>query len=174
MVDPSPQARERPWTGLQEELDGYFVARARGFLADEFELLRRDGRDFGRLQPRRDSTILIALEDLELVMESPGGGRYRMLAEGEEVLAARPEGRSADVLRVERGDPPYEVRTSLLRNTAVVRDGSGEEVARIRGNLSGRRYEARFDADHADALPVAILSLHHTSTLRRRAFRADR
>jgi hypothetical protein len=174
MVDPSPQVRERPWTGLQEELDGYFAARARGFLADEFELLRRDGRGFGRLQPRRDSTVLIALESLELVVESPGGGRYRVLADGAEVLAARPEGRSADVLRIERGGPPYEVRTSFLRNTAVVRDGSGEEVARIRGSLSGRRYEASFGADYADALPVAILSLYHTSTLRRRAFRAGR
>ncbi len=164
-----------PWGDLARGLKGSFTARTRGLLVVEFALERRDGEAFGALRTRGLANAQVARLEaggLLSVIEWDASSRYRMLTGGAETLAAGPVSRPADVLKITCGDRSYEARMSLLRNAAVASSPAGTRTARLRGGLAGRHYEAAFDAQDAGALPVAILLLYHTATLRRRAYLA--
>lgn len=173
MSPPQEDPGLTPWGELARGLAGSFTARARGLLVVEFALARRDGEAFGALRTRGLANAQVARLEaggLFAVIERDAPARYRMLTDGAETLAAGPAGRSADVLKITCGDRSYEARMSFLRNSAVARSPAGTQAARLRGGLAGRYYEAAFDAQDAGALPVAILLLYHTATLRRRAY----
>ena len=95
-----------------------------------------------------------------------------MVADGEEVLAAGPKGRTIDDLEISCGSQTNEARVSFFRNLAVASYPGGERAARLSGGLMGRSYEAVFTASDGCALPVAIFLLWHTATNRRRAYHA--
>lgn len=173
MSPPQAVPGPAPWRELARGLAGSFTARARGLLIVEFALARRDGEAFGALRTRGLANAQVARLEaggLLSVIEREAPHRYRMLTGGAETLAAEPAGRSADVLKITCGDRGYEARISFLRNVAVARSPAGTQAARLRGGLAGRHYEAAFDAQDAGALPVAILLLYHTATLRRRTY----
>ncbi|HET7478036.1 MAG TPA: hypothetical protein VFJ72_00830 [Rubrobacteraceae bacterium] len=172
----STQAPELiPWNMLQDRLDGSFAARARGLLRASYTLTDRSGTPFAELRARGGRVTLTA-GSLEIEIEGDSRGGYRMLSGGTELARAASPGGSATVLRVECAGQAYEARLRLLSNVTVVHtlDGSEEvsEVARLSGGLAGRRYKAVFDAEVQGALPVAILVLYHSVTLRRRIYLA--
>lgn len=173
MSPPQEDPGLAPWGKLARSLAGSFTARARGLFVVEFALVRRDGEAFGALRTRGLASAEVARLEaggLLSVIERDAPSRYRMLTGGAETLAAGPAGRSADALKITCGGRSYEARMSFLRNAAVARSPAGTQAARLRGGLVGRVYEAAFDAQDAGALPVAILLLYHTATLRRRAY----
>jgi hypothetical protein len=165
--DPSPS----PWSRLLGTLAGSFSARARGFLASEFILLKGGGGEFGSLRIHDPMGAELEAENLRAVIERAPRGRHRMLSGDEETLVAQPL-RTADILEVRCGARRYEAHLSLLRNTAVARSSGGGEVARVTGGLTNRAYEAVFDAEDEGSLPVAIFLLYYAVALRRRAYRA--
>src|SRR5215203_7264749 len=95
-----------------------FTARARGLLAAEFLLLHSNGREFGWLRMRGASGAELHLGECVAKFERSERG-YRMVADGEKVLAATPKGRSAGELEISCGGQSYEAQADLLRNLAV-------------------------------------------------------
>lgn len=151
------------------DLAGSFSARARGFLAPEFILLKGGGEEFGSLRIHDPVGGELEAGNLRAVIERTPHGRHRMLSGDEETLVAESLG-AADILEVRCGGRRYEAHLSLLRNTAVARS-SGGEAARVTGGLTNRTYEAVFDAADEGSLPVAIFLLCYAVALRRRAYR---
>jgi hypothetical protein len=164
--DPSPS----PWSRLLEALAGSFSARARGFLAAEFILLKGGGGEFGSLRIHDSIGAELEAEYVRAAIERAPHGRHRMVSGDEETLVAKPLG-AADTLEVRCGGRRYEAHLSLLRNTAVASSSGGEEAARVTGGQTNRAYEAIFDAEDEGSLPVAIFLLYYTVALRRRAYR---
>ena len=156
---------------LHKSLDGAFTARADGLLASGFALLDRDGREFGRLRLAGVPGTELRLGDHAVELEA-SGRQFRMVADGEEVLVGTPKAHSIDELVLSSGDRSYDARFSFFRNLATAsRPGDGES-ARLSGGITGRSYEAIFDAGDACALPVAVFILWHLTTNRRRAYLA--
>lgn len=156
---------------LHQSLDGTFTARADGLLAFGFALLDRDGREFGCLRLAGVPGTELRLGDHAVELEA-SGRRLQMVADGEEVLVGIPKAHSLDELVLSSGDRAYDARFSFFRNRATAsRPGDGE-AARISGGITGRSYEAIFDAGDACALPVAVFILWHLTTNRRRAYLA--
>jgi hypothetical protein len=158
-----------PWKRLREDLAGYFAARARGLLAPELVLARRDGEGFGRLRAHGPEGAELEAGDVRATIEDAGPPRHRMLAGGAEILLAETAG-SANAVEVRCGGRVYEVRLDLLHNAAVARSPGGLESARVAGGLTNRSYEATFDAGDEGSLPVAAFLLYRLVALRRRAF----
>ncbi len=159
-----------PLNLLWRNLDGSFTARARGLLPLEFILLSSAGEEFGWLRLRggpgaelRAGGYLVAFEASER--------RYRMVVNGEEVLAAGPKRRSLDELEVSCSSRTYQAWASFFRNRAIASYPGNEPVVRLSGGLTGRSYEALFNAEDRCALPIALFLLWHTAANRRRAFR---
>lgn len=161
----------KPWNDLQAALRGIFKARAHGIVSVEYALIDRNGREFGRLRPENGAARLEA-GDLSAGIERDARSGYRMLSDGGEFLTATPVERAADTLGIRCAGRLYEARLSLFRNTAVATDDNGEQIACVTGGFAGRSYEAIFDPGAEGAFPVAVLLLHHMTTLRRRAYRA--
>ncbi len=161
----------RTWHDLQARLAGSFTARTHGLLELEISLLGPGG-EFGQVRPHGASDAEVTVGPLKAIIEHTGNFSYRMTANGETSLVAEPTHRSADALEIRMDRRAYEASASFLRNQAEVRSREGKEIARLEGNLTGRRYEVTFDPEAAGSLPVAILLLHHVATNRRRAFRA--
>jgi len=171
-MDRAPEAASPSWGyNLRRNLGGSFTARARGFLATEFALLSTNGEEFGRLRLRGTSSA-----QFESGSHATGFGvskkRYRMVADGEQVLVAGPKGRSIDVLEISCDGRTYEAGVGLFRNRAIAHGPGGERVARLSGGLMGRRYEALFAAEDGCAFPIAVFLLWHVAANRRRAYRA--
>lgn len=158
-----------PWRKLQERLAGYFAARASGLLASEFVLSSRSGEEFGRLRIRGEEGAEFEAGSTEAAIERTARSRYRVLTGDAETLVAEFAG-SSGTLEVGRGARAYEVRLSLLRNTATARPSGGEEAARITGGLTNLSYEAFFEPEDEGSLPIAVFLLYRTVSLRRRAF----
>ena len=158
-----------PWRELGERLAGYFAARSRGLLASEFALSDRSGEGFGRLRVHGLEGARLEAGGTRAEIERTAG--YHMLTGGAETLVAEPA-RGSGALEVRCGSRTYEARLDLLRNTAVAHSPANREVARIKGGLTNRSYEAAFDAGDEGALPLALFLLYHTVALRRRVFLA--
>ncbi len=157
---------------LRQTLGGYFTAHARGLLATKFALLTSEGEEFGRLYLSVSSGAEFTYGSSVAAFEA-SGRRYRMIADGEEVLVAGPKERSIDELEIFCGGRTYEARVSLLRNLALAHQApGGERTARLSGGLTGRSYEAIFANDDGCALPVALFLLRHVAANRRRVYRA--
>jgi hypothetical protein len=157
-----------PWSHLRDRLDGYFAARARGLLASELALSTRAGEELGRLLIEDTRGARLEACGLRATIERGVASRYRMVADGGEVLAE--VSGSAEAPEVTCGDRLYEVRLGVLRNTAVARSPGGPETARVAGGLTNRSYEISFDAGDEGALPLAVFLLYRIVVLRRRAF----
>jgi hypothetical protein len=169
----APRAAFSRGCDLRRSPGGSFTARARGLFAAEFALLGPDGEEFGQLRLGDGSSAEFRSGDRVFKLEA-SGKRYRMVADGEEVLTAAPKGRSIDELEISCGSRTYEARISLLRNLAVASHPGGERVAHLSGGLAGRTYEALFDSEDGCALPVAVFLLWHLTTNRRRVYRTQR
>ncbi len=157
--------------GLQQSLGGLFTARVHGLLTAQFTLLDTGGKEFGRLRLRGLSVAEFESGNYAAILEKSGGS-YRMVADGEEVLAAAPRGRSIDEFEISCCSRTYEARASFFRNLAIAsyRKG-GETTVRVSGGLISRSYEALFDAEDGCALPIAVFLLWHVAANRRRAYR---
>jgi hypothetical protein len=158
------------WELLQRDLGGSFTARARGLLASEFDLLNPGGQKFGRLLLRGLSAAKFQSGDYSAAFET-AGRRYRMVADGEEVLTAGLRGRSINELEISCDEQIYEARINLFRNLAVASYPGSERVIRLSGGLTGRSYEGFFATEDGCTLPVAVFLLWHTVAHRRRAYR---
>ena len=166
----SPMPEERaPWRGLGETLGGSFAARARGLLGSDFAVLDREGEEVGHLRIDGPWGAQLEAGSLEARIERVGRARYTMLSGGAQILTAGPAGASPEIRCLDR---LYEVRLSLLRNTAEAGQAGGELVARIKGGLTNRNYEAFFEVEEECALPTAFFLLYRTVALRREAYRA--
>jgi hypothetical protein len=154
-----------PWRRLGETLAGSFTARARGLLGSEFSIMNRGGEEVGRLRIDGSEGAQLEAGPLEAHIERVARSRYTMLSGGAEILTA---GASLEIRCLDR---PYEVRLSLLRNSAEAATG-GEVAARITGGLTNRGYEASFDVEEEGSLPVAFFLLYRIVALRREAYRA--
>lgn len=171
MASPTQTPGLVPWNALQARLAGAFEAHAHGLLRVSYTLTNRNGNPFAGLRARDGGAALTA-GDLEAGIHQTSRGGYRMLSQNTELVRATPLAESAATLRIECAGRVYEARLRLLRNVAVVRVRDGGEIVRLSGGLAGRRYEAVFDPEIEGALLVAVLVLHHASTLRRRIYLA--
>ena len=169
-TDPKTRAAT-PWDILRESLAGSFVAGARGLLGNYFVISGRDGVKHGSLEIIEDRGAKITIDGVEVLVERTTGPRYTMLSGGEELLDARPSGASPDELEVRCGEESYTASISLFRNKAVVRNSTGDETARLVGNLAGRTYKVEADLKDPFAVPISTLLIYHTSLYRRRAYR---
>jgi len=161
--------RLAPWRRLRETLAGSFAARARGLLASDFAVLDREGEEVGRLRIHGPEGAQLEAGPLEARIERVARSRYTMLSGGAEILTAGSAGASPEIRCLGR---LYEVRLSLLRNTAEAGSAGGGVAARITGGLTNRSYEAAFDVEDEGSLPVAFFLLYRTVALRREAYRA--
>lgn len=159
----------RGWEELQARLAGSFTAQSRGRLVGYFSLTGPEG-EFGWMEPRGLAGAAVASGALSATIERTGDTRYRMVTDDVLVLVSKPAGRSADLLEIRAGGRAYEARASFFRNRAAVRSSREEEIAELKGNLTGRRYAIAFDPEAAGALPVAVFLLYHTVSHRSRAF----
>ena len=159
------------WELLRQNLGGSFTARARDLLAKEFTLLNPEGKEFGRLRLEGSSGAKLRSGNHTATFEV-SERRYRMVADDSEVLTAGPKELSIDKLEVHCDDQTYEAQVSFFRNFAVASHVGNARAVRVSGGLTGRNYEALFDAEDGCALPIAIFLLWHVATNRRRAFRA--
>lgn len=120
----------------------------------------------------RDPGADILLSGLCATLERDGRFRYRMLADGKELLSAAPSGRGVERLSIYHARDTYEARVSPLRNTATARSDESVETARVSGGLLGLKYQVSFDAGDRCGPLVALLILHHLLVVRSRAYRA--
>jgi hypothetical protein len=120
---------------LQQSLKGSFTARTHGLLTTKFALLNSEGKNFGQLQLRGLSIAEFESGDRAAVLTHTEG-RYRMVAEGEEILNATSKGQSVDKLEISCGGRTYEARVSFFRNVAVASYGrGGGRAAHVSGVL---------------------------------------
>ena len=158
------------WYHLQRNLGGSFTAHARGLLMTEFALLNPDGEEFGRLRLSGVSDAEFQSRNYTAAFEA-SGRRYRMVADGREMITASPKERSVDELEIFCDGQTYEARVSFFRSLAVASYPDGDRVVSLSGGLMGRNYDALFAAENGCALPVAVFLLWHVTTNRRRAYR---
>ena len=169
-TDPKTRAAT-PWETLRESLAGSFIAGARGLLGNYFVISGRDGAKHDSLEMIGDRGAKITIDGVEILVEHTTGSRYTMLSGGEELLVARLSGASPDELEVRCGEESYTASISLFRNRAVIRNSTGDETARLVGNLTGRTYKVEADLEDPFAIPISMLLIYHTSLYRRRAYR---
>lgn len=155
------------WGELRETLGDSFTVRVRGILKQELRLLDRNSAEAGRLGIRSLDGADLRAGNLEARIERSGSG-YRMLSSGVVLGTAGP---LAESVSLSCGGETHEVRASPLCNAASARSGNGE-IARIEGDLPGRRYGVSLEAGNERALPVALFLLYLTVALRSRAYRA--
>jgi hypothetical protein len=158
------------WNLLQEELGGSFTARALNLLPTKFALLGPEGKEFGLLQLRGPSVAEFESGDYTAALKRSGRS-YRMVADGEQVLAAVPKRRSVDELEISCGGQTYEAKASFFRNLAIASYPGAERTVRLSGGLTGRNYEALFTTENRCALRVSVFLLWHLATNRRRVYR---
>lgn len=169
-MEPTPRAASFWGDHLGRRLEGSFTAHASGLLAAEFILRDHNGEEFGRLRLGGASGAEFRSAGYAATFEA-SGERYRMVADGEEVLSAT-RGGSDDELGLQAGGRTYEARASLLRNLAVASyPSSGERAAYLSGGLTSRSYEVFFATKDGCALPVAVFLLWRVAARRRRAYR---
>jgi hypothetical protein len=158
------------WNLLQEELGGSFTARALNLLSTEFALLSPDDKEFGLLQLRGPSVAEFESGGYTAALKRSGRS-YRMVAEGEQVLAAVPKKRSVDELEISCGGQTYEAKASFFRNLAIASRPGVERAVRLSGGLTRRNYKALFATKNGCALCVSVFLLWHLTTNRRRVYR---
>jgi len=158
-----------PWRRLGETLEGHFTARAHGLLASDFALLDREGNEIGRLSIDGPEAAELRTADVKAHIERLARNRYRMPSGGLEILTSTEVPGSPRITCLGR---PYNVKLSLLRNTAAAGPAGDETTARVAGGLTNRRYEITFDARDEGSLPVALFLLYRLVDLRRAAYRA--
>jgi hypothetical protein len=156
-----------PWRKLGENLEGSFVARARGLLAPQFAILGREGEEVGRLQIHGAEGAEFRAGYLEARIERSATSGYRMLKDDAVILTAKPLG-AWNAPEIECLESLYQGRLSLLRNTAEAGPAGERVTVRITGGLTNRTYEAVFDDE--GSLPVAFFLLYLTVALRREAY----
>lgn len=170
-VDPHVNNTASSWEDLARTLGGSFTARARGLVSPELVLLTSGDEPFGHLLADAAGGARFRAGDLEAEIQHAESRRYVMTTGDAQTLIADPTGSPA-LLNLRSGDRLYEARISLLRNRATAKSAAGHETAQLSGGLTNRRYRATFDPQDPAALPIAILLLHHTVTLRSKAYRA--
>src|SRR5215210_9019617 len=158
------------WNLLQEELGGSFTACALNLLLSKFTLLSSEGKEFGQLRLHGLSVAEFESGDYAATLKRLGRS-YRMVAGGEEVLAAIPRGRSIDELEMSCGGQTYEAKSSFFRNLATASYPGGEKAVRLSGGLTSRSYEALFATENTGVLPITIFLLWHLVTNRGRVYR---
>ena len=158
------------WEELQARLAGSFTAQTSGLVARDLSLSGPEG-EFARIKSRGLSGADVVTGPLNSTIERVGDARYRMITDGTATIAASPAKRSADSLEMLIGGRFHEARASYFLNRAAIHSPEGEEVARLKGNLTGRRYEVVFDPETEGALLAAIFLLYHVVAHRNRAFR---
>jgi hypothetical protein len=158
-----------PWRKLSDALDGHLMARARGLLASEYVLLNSEGTEVGKLDIQDPAGADLAAGDVEARIEHAGRSGYAMLSSGEEILASTADPTSPEITS---RDHPYESSLSLLRNKAEAGPKDHAATIHIRGGLANRTYEASFDADDDNSLPVTLFLLYRLVSQRRQAYRA--
>jgi hypothetical protein len=167
----APRTATSWWYALHQSLEGSFTARARGPLTSKFGLLDSAGKNFGRLRLRGLSIAEFESGDHTATLTQTER-RYRMVAEGEEVLTAAPKGQSIDELEVSCGSRTYEAQVGFFRNVAVASYGrGGGRAVLVSGGLVRRSYQVHFAPDDECALPAAVFLLWHVAANRRRAYR---
>ena len=159
-----------PWKTLRESLPDSFIVRARGLMGNDFVFLGSDGAEHGYLKILGDQKAKFTVGGVEILVNRTPDSRYTMIS-GNEALYASPFGASSDELEVWCGDESYMASIGLLRNKAVARRGTGDEMVRLSGNLTGRSYKVEADLEDPCTLPVTILLIYHTALSRRRAYR---
>ena len=170
-MNSAPRTASLWWYELQQSLKGSFTARAHGLrLTTKFALLNSEGKNFGQLQLRLSIAEFESGDRAAVLTHTEG--RYRMVAEGEEILNATPKGQSVDKLEISCGGRTYEARVSFFRNVAVAsyQRGDGRAV-HVSGGLVGRSYQVLFAPDDGCTLPAAVFLLWHVAANRRRAYR---
>jgi hypothetical protein len=169
----SPAQRDldpTPWRRLGETLSGYFAARARGLLASDFVLLDRDADEFGHLKIHGpQGAELRSTGGLAAEIERLTPTRHRMLSGDAEILASAGAATSPDIRSL---GVPYQATISLLRNRAEAGPANEEATVRLKGGLTNRNYEARFEKNAPGHLHVTLFLLFLLVTLRREAYRA--
>ena len=158
------------WEDLARTLGGSFVARARGAVTPELVLLTANGEPFGRLTAGEAGKTHLQAGDLTAWIEPRADATYRMTTGDENIMTAEPTD-SPVLLMLRSGDRRYEARISLLRNRATAMASAGNQTVRLSGGLTNRRYRATFDPRDPSSLPIAVFLLHHTVTLRSKAYR---
>jgi hypothetical protein len=158
-----------PWRSLGEILAGSLTARARGAFASEFALLDRENGEIGRLEIFGPSGAELGAGGVEARIEHVPPARYRMLSSGAEILTSTGSATSPEIRCLGR---PYTARLSLLRNRAEAGPAGDEEVVRIAGGLTNRKYAVYFETGEEGSLPVALFLLYRIVALRREAYRA--
>lgn len=159
-----------PWISLQRKLAGGLTARPLGLLAVEYSLLDLDGVEFGQFTQDRSGKAEFEAESLKARIERHANATYRMVSSGDEILTAAPMERSADHLRIGCNGRVYEARINLLRNSAAAYSGDSMEITRLTGGFFRRGYEASFEVEAAGAMPITVMLLYHTATVRRRVY----
>ncbi|CAN5599948.1 hypothetical protein BH24ACT18_BH24ACT18_17680 [soil metagenome] len=158
------------WEDLASTLGGSFAARARGVVTPELILLTPAGEPFGRLTAGEAGRTHLQAGDLAAWIEPRADATYGMTTGDENILTAEPTDSPA-FLMLRSGERRYEARISLLRNRATATASVGNETVRLSGGLTNRRYRATFDPRDPASLPIAVFLLHHTVTLRSKAYR---
>jgi hypothetical protein len=163
----SPMPRDPdPWRKLRAALDGRFTARARGLLASEFVLLDSEGARIGKLDIHGPAGADLTAGDVEAQIERVGRHRYAMLSSGEEILTSTGDPTSPEITS---HNHPY-TSLSLLRNKAEAGPNEHTTTIRITGDLINRNYEASFEPENENSLPIALLLLYLLISLRRKAY----
>src|SRR5215217_8547801 len=142
---------------LRRNVGGSFTAHAHDLLATEFILLDQDREESGRLRLGETHEAKFTSKEHVCALEAAGGG-YRMVLDGEEVLAAG-KVLFGNELEISCGDRTYTAQVSLFRNLAVASRPSGKWVVNLSGGLAGRSDRVLFDAEDTCAFSVAIFLL---------------
>ena len=107
---------------------------------------------------------------LKSTVERKHNGEYEMFAGQDRMLTAYSPASTLNALEIACGDGVYQAGISFLRNEARAYLVDGGEVALLKGDMIGRRYEVAVDQVDPAALPIAVLLLYHTAAFRRRAY----
>lgn len=158
-----------PWRALQGALADSFTARGRGLLANEFEIMK-DGSEAGRLTLEGQRGAKFSAGILEATIERSPDSGYEMFSGKDRELTASLSTSPLETPAIACGEGVYPAHISFLRNEATAFSPAGGELARLEGNISGRRYEVVLDEADTTALPVAILLLYFTAISRRRVY----
>ena len=154
---------------LRRSFRGSFNAYAHDLFATEFILVDQDREEYGRLRLGGTHEAKFTSKERVSALEA-SGGRYRMVLDGEEVLAAD-KVLFGNQLEISCDDRTYKAQVSLFRNLAVASRPGGKWVVNLSGGLVGRSYRVLFDAEDTCAFSVAIFLLWYVIANRHRAYR---
>lgn len=161
-----PRVASSPRNLLHQNLGGSFTTRARGLLATKAALLDPEGEEFGR--PRLTGVFWDAeLRTGNRVAAVEASGKlYRMVANGEGILAAGPKGRSIYELEISCGDRTCEVRVGFFATSRLLSTPAAKGWRPSPG-LGGWRYGALFAPEDGRALRIMVFLLWHLVANRR-------